>query len=377
MRSSRWPAVVFVASLAYAPLWAADPPPMSTMPKTAPAITEVDGKKFNEWLKDMTHEDPSVREQAIRAIVYFPGPHGGELITALLNRCQDTDTSVRVRAVMALTVLDLREDEVPRIVKAMNSRLTRLGTFPSAEPQVIVRFHAAVCLLRFGDKAHDAVNTLIEGTKDSGSFETRRMCVRALESCGYLTGPMAPGGHPAPDPKVTKALHACLQGEPTASVHLEAVIALGSMGKSPDPILQELTEKLLVKMLGHHDKSVVIWSLVSLVALDWKGEPTDRIVAKLIPFLKAPEQRYRLQAVQALGIVHVKSKIVVDLLIGLLEDKDPAIVNATMITLAGLGKDAMKAVEPLKTISMRKGTDTEKALAATAEAAIKYIQAAK
>jgi HEAT repeat protein len=347
----------------------------------APSITEVDGKKFNEWLKDMTHEDPSVREQAIRAIVYFPGPHGGELITALLNRCQDADTSVRVRAVMALTVLDVREEEVTRIVKAMNSRLTRMGAFPTAEPQVIVRFHAAVCLLRFGEKAHDAVTTLIEGTKDPGSFETRRMCVRALESCGYLTGPMPPGAerHAAPDPKVTKALHACLRAssEPTASVHLEAVIALGSMGKSADPELQKDTEKLLLAMLGHHDKSVVIWSLVSLVALDWKGEPTDRIVGKLVPFLKAPEQRYRLQAIQALGIVHFRSKIVVDLLIGLLEDKDPVIVNATMITLAGLGKDAMPAIKALTAISMRKSTDVEKALAATAEAAIKYIQAAK
>jgi HEAT repeat protein len=351
------------------------------MPKSVP-ISEVDGKKFVEWLALLKEGDPSIREEAMRALVYFPGPHGGELITQLLDRCQDPDASLRVRAIMALTVLEVRKDEISRIVKAMGVRVTQgPGPFGVSEPQVVVRFQAALALVRFGEDARDAITGLLKGMDDTGSFEVRRMCIRALEQCGYTGAGPAPGMHPPPDPRVTAALHNSCRAahEPASLVHLEAVIALGSMGKSADPMLQKKTEDVLVAMIGHRDRSVAIWAMVSLVALDYKDPrlTTEAIVAKLAEFLQAKDQRTRLQAVRALGLVHFRSAKVLPRLMPLLEDKDPAIVAATITTIASFGKDAMPAIEKLTAISKKKDSDTEKTLAAIAEAAIKHIKDVK
>src|SRR5205823_3421076 len=147
MRISGRLTALLIGLLASAPLWGRAPADPKSM---TPSITEVDGKNLTQWMKDLGSGDASTREEAIRAVVLFPGPHAGELVTSLLTRCQDGDTSLRVRAVMALTVLEVRRDEIPRIVKAMGDRLTIDG-------QAIVRFHAALCLLRFGEDGRDAV----------------------------------------------------------------------------------------------------------------------------------------------------------------------------------------------------------------------------
>jgi HEAT repeat protein len=311
-------------------------------------------------MKDLSHEDASVKEEAIRAIVLFPGPHAGDLITALLARCEDRrDTSVRVRAIMALTVLDVKKEEIPRIVKAMGTRLSL-----SEETQVVVRFYASVCLVRFGEASKDVVTALIKGAEDPGSFEIRRMCIRALEMCGYLANGQ-------PDPRVTNALlNRCPHSiEPTAAVRLEAVIALGSMGPSPDPMLRNRAVKLVFDMTGDRDKSVSIWAIVSWMALD---KPNEMGIAKIKSYLNAPEQRIRLHAVRALGVIGVRVKSVVPTLIELLHDKDPIIVVSACNTLAGLGEGGMSALKALTDLADQK--DIDKTVKAIAEAAIKQIK---
>ena len=244
MRASGWLTAVLVGLLAFAPrsAEAVDPP------KTT-STSEVEGKNLGHWVKDMSSGDASHREEAIRAVVLFPGPHSGDVVTGLITRCQDTDTSVRVRAAMALTILQVRGDEIPRIVKTMGERLT-------TDAQAIVRFHAAVCLLRFGEDSKDALTALMKGAEDPASFEIRRLCLRVLENCGYMNVPK--GQTPPPDPRVTSVALKCLS-DPTSQVRLEAVITLGSMGLSGDASLRDRTKRALSQdMLLDPDKTVVI-----------------------------------------------------------------------------------------------------------------------
>jgi HEAT repeat protein len=332
------------------------------MPKQA-KITTVEGKNIGQWLHDLASSDASVREQAIRAIALITGPHGSEVITTLLERCQDQkDVSVQVRAIQAIIVLDVGT-EVPRVVKVM------IGLMNDRE--VIVRFHAALCLSRFGPEAREAIPALIKGATDTRSFEARRMSIRALEACGYTGMPAGPGGLPTPDPRVTKALLDGLR-DPTAAVKLEAVIALGSMGV-PARALQTDVISALSSMVGSKDHNVSIWSLVSLMALQPDG-PKERWVGRLIDYTKGSEpQRVRLQAITALTIIGIRVKTVVPRLIELLDDKDEAVVAGACVALGTLQKGAVPGLAALKKVA---ASATDKTLKALAEDAIKYINSA-
>ncbi len=359
MRSSAWLTTVLGLVFFAAPARSrAD----EAMPKPI-KITMVEGKDLTQWMHELASPDASVREQAIRAIALITGPHGSEVIAALLVCAQDQkDVSVQVRAIQALTVIDVR-NETPRVVKVMADRLVN-------DRETIVRFHAALCLSRFGPEARDAIPALIKGA-EARSFETRRMSIRALEACGYLAMPVAPGQHPLPDPQVTKALLNALR-DPTGAVKLEAVIALGSMGP-PDQRLQADVITSLSSMVGSKDHNISIWSLVSLMALQQEG-PKETWVKRLIDYTKGSEpQRVRLQAIHALTIVGVRVKTVVPRLIELLADKDEAVVTAACVALGMLQKGAAPALEALKKVA---DSATDKALKTIAQDAIKYINSA-
>ena len=355
MRSFGWLTTVLVGLLALASrgVQAADP---EMKPRT---INEVDGKSLVQWTKELTNPDASIREEAIRAVVFFSGPHSHELITALIERCQDRgDVSVKVRAIMALTILEVRKEDIPRIVKAMGERL-------QVDTQVIVRFQAAVALVRFGEDSKDAMTALIKGATDQQSFEIRRMCIRALEACGYMNVV----GSVGPDPRVTNVLLNALH-DPASQVRQEAVIALGSMGRSSDPMLYSKTIDLLPRVsVSDRDKIVRIWALVSWMALD---KPSELGIKRIVDLLKDPEQRVRLAAVRALGIMGTRGKTVVSTLIEMLNDKDPAIVVAACSSLAGLADGAAPALKALTAMSERK--DIDKGMKALVDATIKQIK---
>src|SRR5262249_36109321 len=153
--------------------------------------------------------------------------------------------------------------------QAMGTRVVP-PTLGGREPQSIVRFHAAVCLLRYGEDAHDVIPQLALGSKDPSSYDTRRLCLRALEMCGRMKDK-----ENTPDPRVIEAMLG--PGTPgpgqvggihdaTASVRLEAIIGLGSLGRSPNKLLQERVDAALKTRLSDRDLTVVIWAHVSQMA---------------------------------------------------------------------------------------------------------------
>jgi hypothetical protein len=362
MRSSACLTAVLIALLGGNSL-SAQPPEAKPKPP-AVVVDQIESRNITSWLQDLTDKDAGVREQAIRAIVYFTAPPTSEVIQGLVSRCKDDDYSVRVRAIMALTVLKVNKNEIPRVVSVMGERLT-------SDSQVLVRFHAVVCLVNYGADARDAVPALMKGAVDPGSFEIRRMSLRALQACGYLNVTVPQGQHPPPDPKVTQQLLASLRDK-TNAVKLEAVLALGGMGRSPDPNLQKQVEDGLMAMMNSHDKSVAIWSIVSAMALD---KPNDNYVARLIKYTKSTEShKTRIQAINALSTVGVRSKGTLPALIDLLEDRDPGVVVSACIGIAGLGEAGLPALKALQKVA---ASTTDKDLKIFVEDAIKYLNGGK
>lgn len=103
--------------------------------------TEVGGKLLRDWVIDLRSADPSLREQAIRAIASF-GPNAREAIPQLVERMADRDSSPRMRAVLAIKYMDYYDKDIPKVVDGLAKRV-------SEDPQAAIRYEALMALGRF------------------------------------------------------------------------------------------------------------------------------------------------------------------------------------------------------------------------------------
>ena len=333
----------------------ADPLPMSPTLTTPPVVTEVGGKTLAEWMRDLTNADPSVREEAILAISLF-GPSASKAVPDLLKRLHDNDASPRSKAAIALGFIQLQEEDRARVAEALGATLMD-------DSQAMVRYNAAVSLGELGPDSQKALAAVLHGVEDPSSFAIRRVCVAVLATAGQT-----PNG---PDPRATHTLLAALSDR-ASQVRLEAVLALGEMGRPANSDMQVLVLTGLKKLLNDRDKTVVLWVHVASMALVDKVDDAD--LDYVTRSLKTSElERVRVQAVRALGVVGTKSPKVVPLLISLLADDSVNVQGYACTALGGLGKDApAEAEKALTDLSQNKDAkDTVKAAATQAIDAIK------
>jgi hypothetical protein len=310
-----------------------EPPPAVTQ------ITEVEGKTLLQWIDDLRHEDPSVREKAIRAILVF-GPQATIAVPALVDRCMDPESSPRVKAVIALTLLDIQDKDRDKVIEALAKRLEQ------DDPQGIVRYHAAVALNRFGEEAKAAISGLVRATSDKSSFETRRAAISALRK-------IARDKKHGPDARATNALlDRLVTGvEPALAVKIEAVMSLGFMGKPADTALNTKVETTLKAYANHREKLLAIWALVSLQAL---GEVNAAQLTAIAKHAGSNDVETRMHTARALGTIGSKAKTHASTLIGMLNDKDNSVFSEACWALMNMGDPGEKAVLALTAIAEAK-----------------------
>jgi HEAT repeat protein len=304
-------------------------PPGTTPPTTKPTPpTEVGGKTLAKWVVELKHSDPSVRENAIKAMPHF-GSAAAEIVPQLLDRCLDEDACPRVRAVVILRSVEVKKDDIPKVVAALDECLR-------TEAQAIVRYEAAVTLLRFGKDSRGALQGLLRGAGDRATFSIRQASIAALKLAGL-------DEKDKPKPEVTQKLLLCLK-DPAQEVRLEAALALGQMGKPPQDAVLKQVVKALLAMQTDDDKVVQIWSQVSAMALD---KVTDQGLDFLVKYLKDPELEPRVNSLQALGTIGPKAKAKLPNLIDALKDKDLAVANLACQTLVVVGEGDAKVLAAL------------------------------
>src|SRR4051812_24020294 len=96
-----------------------------TTPFSRPAaaqVSEVGGKTLSQWIADLNHQDPSVREEAIRAVTQF-GSEASRAVPQLIARLRDVDASPRAKAALALSIIEVPKSDVPRVVQALAQRV--------------------------------------------------------------------------------------------------------------------------------------------------------------------------------------------------------------------------------------------------------------
>jgi HEAT repeat protein len=371
-------AVLLTLALA-SPSWAQAQPMQPKYP------SEVGGKTESQWRDLLTHPDPSIREEAIRAIILF-GPMTGDSLKALLSRLVDCDASPRTAAVIVLGFCELHKDDHHLVVEALAKRLDYSDDINKREPQGVTRLHAALSLGRFGDEAKAAIPALALSTRDPSSFEIRRAAVRSLAGASYVKGG-------PPDVRGFHAIAGVISFsdknlETSAAVKLEAIIALGSLGKCNNQDIQRETERSLLLIARGSDPVLKIWATVSLMmmvdrpdekliadigtmtkanqkelrvrlnairAIGVMGSAAKNLMPELMDALNDPEQAVIIQACQSVGAMGKDGKKAVPKLITLLKHEEPLIVYQACAALAGLGKEASEALPALKELSEREG----------------------
>jgi HEAT repeat protein len=263
------------------------------------------GKTLSQWIKQIKSTDPSLVEGAIRAVTSFGPDAAREADPALIEALDHDDTGVRVNAALALTLIGVDDSHVGKAVPALARRLTEdrqaivrlhaaltLGRLDldarPAIPELVraardqnaweIRRAAVYALGRCAGATREnpvdmrAVNGLIylfAGAYPERCAEVRLMAVMAVGSMGIPPSPadqqtiLQALNHATNDPYRAVSIWAHLglmaEGEPKGphlkailkhlsgsdfEAHLQAIRAVGAMGKEGRDAIPELTAEL-------------------------------------------------------------------------------------------------------------------------------------
>jgi HEAT repeat protein len=300
---------------------------------------KVAGKTLEQWIKDLSNEDASIRTQAVMALPEF-GDRAHKAVPELLKRLNDADVSPRSRAVMVLRVIAVAEKDVPKVVSALAARIQ--SSNHTRDAQASVRYEAIVTLRRFLGDAQPAIPALIAGTLDTKSWELRYISVQLLWRVGLK-------GKDGPDPRVTKALLNLLTVEKTYLVRLETIQGLGAMGRPDSPELLAKVVAVLnscARTQNTQNKPLALWAFAGLVAMQ-DGPASKKSLEALAKFLKSDTLELKVQAVQAIGHLGERAKNKLPAVLEMLNDQEPVAVQAACSALGWMRDKGDRVVDAL------------------------------
>ncbi len=296
-------------------------------------------KSLKSWIVDLKSPDASVRDYALVAIPNY-GSSTSEAVPAVIGSCLDPDAGCRVKAILALSVLEILDKDVQRTVDALARRAQE-------DPQAQVRFLAISALQRFDPiDGKKTISALVEASKYANSYEVRKSAILALVKFGM-------DKNLGPDVKAVSAALNALK-DPAVPVRYAAITSIALLGKPNNQIVSAAVDKALMDLSTGNDKIFAIWAKVGLANQDvltvsYQMEFISRM-------LKQGDNGVKLEALYAVSVMGVQAKVLVGELIDVLEDKEPLIVFNACISLASIGVDARKAVEPLTKLAAAKET---------------------
>ena len=307
------------------------------------------GKTLSQWIKQIKDSDPSLQEDAIRAVANFGPDAAREASPALIDALSFRDTGLRVNAALALTIIGVDDSHAEKAAAALARRLSEDG-------QAIVRLHAAAALGRLDLDARPAIPQLVQAAKDPAAWEIRRAAVYALGRAGRATR-----DNPV-DMRAVNGLTYLFAGaypDPCAEVRLMAVMAVGSMGIPSSAADKQTILAALTHATNDRYKAVVIWAHMGLMA---DADPTDTHtmdthMKAILKFLNGSDFEAHLQALRALGAMGPKARTAVPDLTAELKGKEPVLVAAACWALGEMGDIPDKPMQMIQ--ELRDSKDSE------------------
>jgi HEAT repeat protein len=327
---------------------------------TTSRLETYNGKTLSEWIKQIKDPDPSMAEDAIRAVASF-GPDAASLASpALIDALSFRDTGLRVNAALAITLIGVDDSHADKAAIALARRL-------SEDNQAIVRLHAAAALGRLDVDARPAIPQLVQAAKDPAAWEIRRAAVYALGRAGRATR-----DNPI-DMRAANGLIFLFAGaypDACAEVRLMAVMALGSMGIPPSQADKQTILQALNHATNDRYKAVVIWAHMGLMA---DAEPMDtQVVAThmkaIIKYLNGNDFEAHFQALRALGTMKDKARSAIPDLTSELKGKEPVLVATACWALGEMGDIPDKPMQLIQ--ELRDSKDSEDVVKSAAKDAL-------
>lgn len=308
---------------------------------------ELGGKTMDQWIADLSHRDPSVKVAAIVVIPQFRDPMG-KAVPRLVDMLRDGDASVRVKAAYALRLMGILPVHQLAVIKG-------LGRCIAQDEQAVVRYEAAVTLMRFGKLRGEervVIPELMGNVGSRNTFELRHICIMALITAGV--------DDKGPDPRVTDALilRCSPLRESADQVRLAAIMALGALGRPQRPA--DLAKSIGILKQDFNFKSrnraIRMWTHVALMALENKVNETE--LKAIVKNLYEKEAAIRLQTFIALGALEDKAHAYVDEICTILrKEKDASVKAAAATALGRMGNKGTRVLNTL--IYMTEDTDPE------------------
>jgi HEAT repeat protein len=307
--------------------------------------TEVGGKLFDQWMKDLQDSDPGVVEFGVRAIGNF-GKEGRRAVPQLISILTrpGQDTSLKVNSCITLGSVGLDDKD---LIAGVNA----LINFGLQSDQGICRFQAALALARIGPKARGAINHLSQYTiRDRTSWEIRK-------AGAYALGQIGAGEKDQPaDPRAINALLERLDTDRCGQVRLEGILGLSTL--APTLLVTDVPRIVskAVAAVNDRDKAVAIYARLLMAQLDPKyiSEANFRVIAS---YLQNPDMQVRLHACRVLQMLGEKAKFTIPDLIAALKDKETLVATGAISALVAM-KDAVGDREYIRIAELLKAPET-------------------
>jgi HEAT repeat protein len=147
-------------------------------------ITEIAGKSFEEWLKEMHSPDKSRAEVAIQTIVNFPHAKAPQAVAEILTELgKPQDANTRLALISSLgTILSQAGNKVTPLQMKKGLELLNKALKDS---QIVVRIRAMTALTAIGPDAQGSLKELMDDLLYPIDLDLR---VNAINSIGIIMG---------------------------------------------------------------------------------------------------------------------------------------------------------------------------------------------
>lgn len=327
--------------------------------------TEVLGKTFKEWVKEIHAKDPSRGEEATKTILAFGPDRAYEAVPEILkeinkHKTVNVDLALRVNGIVTVSTI-LRHQKKPD--PALLKDALAVYKMCMKDTQAIMRVRAVQGLPALGPIAHDAIDEVILVAKDPAAWELRKEGLQTLTIIAF-------DDKGVPSPKLLPELHRALNDK-SLQVKLTALNALGLVAHANLPKAEEalILTKLNSHLANETDKVALIWTHVTIMSAT--KDVNKKHVGPIVTALRDPDPKVRNQSLTALGSIGPKAKPFA--LAGVqeaIDDPDGSIGVSAIVTLMRL--HATESIPALQRIADNKKAN--QVLRETAEEAVDQLK---
>jgi HEAT repeat protein len=306
-------------------------------PSKSTEITEIHGRSFKEWERDISDKDPTRRELAIKTILLFGPDKAYEAVPEILAELKrhtartPVDLSVRIAGTTALgTIFKFKKDPDPKDIKAA---VAIFKTYLKDE-QLMLRIQAVQGLPFLGPTCRGALPEVYSLAREPSTWEARKDAVQTLGFIGYED-------KGTPNIKAMSEVFRLLDDR-AAPVRIAAIRASGALAmKAELPVKMQVYGKFKTAE-NDLDKHVVIAAHMTHMMLEGKASAAH--LNPLVKMLKDENPEVRLDALQNISGLGKEAKSILPKLIECTSDPEVSVAASAIIVLAGVDWENTRTV---------------------------------